>query len=73
MRNRRPGYTLVESLVVVPSALAIVGIGVAALFGCFSLQTLNSHIMDAVVVGITLVSCTACVVLYLSQKRRQRT
>ena len=65
-RNRpRPlGITTLETLVMLVIAVAITGIGVAALAGCFSREMLDSYVMDKIVGGLLATGVVFCIVTY---------
>ena len=63
-RKRTSGIATIELLVMSAIAVAIGGIGVAALAGTFSRETLDSYVMDKIVGGLLAVGVVACVVFY---------
>ncbi len=63
------GIATLETLVMLVIAVAIVGIGVAAMAGAFSRETLDSYVMDKIVGGLLAVGVVVCVAFYGLRKR----
>ena len=72
MKHNHPrpsGFAIIETLIVSVIAIALMGISIAALMGCFSRELLDSYIMDKIVTGLLATGVVFCVAAYGLQNR----